>query len=284
MGEHNRRKMENDGFVMVQPRKKRGKSARESQKIRDARAQMQQTEDNYQEEHGPDAAEIAQTLRTCTAIVAKTSFAERVVALVASWCTTGSVVAPNDPVDIVCFGIGRVRSSRTAQHQAGMLFAMMTHAAVADTVLFDPCLHTTERQALAELGCGMIDENEKGAREVQRRTIFYMPHCEGELYNNVIWANRGQLHKIAIFGNSLSSYPSRLAADRYERGLGACAVASAALLEESLENTYQPAEVFNDTCFHSWPNALDVLADVEWPEQPAELYEDVMMSAAVGEK
>ena len=32
------------------------------------------------------------------------------------------------------------------------------------------------------------------------------------------------------------------------------------------------------------PNALDVLADVEWPEQPAELYEDVMMSAAVGEK
>ena len=32
------------------------------------------------------------------------------------------------------------------------------------------------------------------------------------------------------------------------------------------------------------PNALDVLADVEWPEQPAELYEDLMMSAAVGEQ
>ena len=122
------RGMENDGFVMVQPRKKRGKSARESQKIRDARARMQQTEDNYQEEHGPDATQIAQTLRTCTAIVAKTSFAERVVGMVARWCTTGSVVAPSDPVDIVCFGIGRVRSSRTAQHQAGMLFAMMTHA------------------------------------------------------------------------------------------------------------------------------------------------------------
>lgn len=58
---------------------------------------------------------------------------------------------------------------------------MLCVTAVADTVLFDPCLHTTERQALAELGCGMIDENEKGAREVQRRTIFYMPHCEGNL-------------------------------------------------------------------------------------------------------
>ena len=32
------------------------------------------------------------------------------------------------------------------------------------------------------------------------------------------------------------------------------------------------------------PNALDVLADVKWPEQPAELYEDLMMSAALGEK
>merc|ERR1711865_949331 len=133
----------------------------ESQKIRDARAQLLQTESDYHEEHGPDAPQIVQTLQTCTAIVAKTAFAEQLVATVASWC---AVVPSNDAIDIVCYGIGRVRSSRTAQHQAGMLLAMMEHPAITDVLLYDPCLHHSESDALELLGCQMITNNEKGVR------------------------------------------------------------------------------------------------------------------------
>ena len=89
-----------------------------------------------------------------------------------------------------------------------------------------------------------------------------------------MWANKNQLHKIAIVANSLSSYPGRLSAERYEQGSGTCAAATVSpfpsvavlwlgvviaciwvqclLLEVPLENTYHPPKVFNDTCFHTW--------------------------------
>ncbi|KAL0027604.1 hypothetical protein WJX79_001199 [Trebouxia sp. C0005] len=44
-------------------------------------------------------------------------------------------------------------------------------------------------------------------------TLFYMPHCDCHLYNNLLQANWGphQLHKIAILGNSFHSYVQRWA-------------------------------------------------------------------------
>ena len=37
-----------------------------------------------------------------------------------------------------------------------------------------------------------------------------MPHCPLRLYTNVLYANWGNLEHILLFGNSLSSYASRL--------------------------------------------------------------------------
>ena len=39
-------------------------------------------------------------------------------------------------------------------------------------------------------------------RESTRATLFFMPHCESDLTNQVLAANGRQLHSVAILGNS----------------------------------------------------------------------------------
>ena len=55
--------------------------------------------------------------------------------------------------------------------------------------VFDP-VHTEEDlQALEALGVEPLEE-EKGARYgIAEPTLFFMPHCPRQLYNNVLWAN-----------------------------------------------------------------------------------------------
>lgn len=47
---------------------------------------------------------------------------------------------------------------------------------------------------------------------MNRPTLFYMPHCEEWMYDNVLAANWGseQLRRVAILGNSFRNYYDRL--------------------------------------------------------------------------
>ena len=88
----------------------------------------------------------------------------------------------------------------------------------------------------------------------------------GELYSNVIWANREQLDSILIFGNSLTMYEGLLEPNRYAQGMPAviCAMVRSinsrrspegvqgALKEINIQNSYNPQEIFNNTSLHSW--------------------------------
>eukprot|EP00941_MAST-03F_sp_MAST-3F-sp1_P002856 g2856.t1 len=72
---------------------------------------------------------------------------------------------------------------------------------------FDPLTSTEEKEFLATKDILCIDKNEEGKRKVERETLFFMPHCDKWLYNNVIWANWGSfLSKIVIIGNTFSTY------------------------------------------------------------------------------
>ena len=59
----------------------------------------------------------------------------------------------------------------------------------------------------------MLEEDEEGGRHVEAPTLFYMPHCEAVLYDNLLKANwsRASLPLLAIIGNSFKTY-----ADRWE--------------------------------------------------------------------
>ena len=48
----------------------------------------------------------------------------------------------------------------------------------------------------------VLDDNQVGHHVATGRTLFFMPHCDCSLYNNLVKANWGpqQMHKIAILG------------------------------------------------------------------------------------
>ncbi|KAL3530287.1 hypothetical protein ACH5RR_009609 [Cinchona calisaya] len=48
----------------------------------------------------------------------------------------------------------------------------------------------------------------QGRRQASRPTLFFMPHCEGGLYDNLLQANWGisMLNQIVLFGNSFEAY------------------------------------------------------------------------------
>jgi len=135
--------------------------------------------------------------------------------------------------------------------------------------VYDPILCVTEQQALQAMGCEILPTNQDGnfAARKERPTLFYMPHCEAELYNNVLVANWGPaLGQICILGNSLRSYAERLPLTRWETNMTAVARSLPYLEEFPVQNTYKPADVFNDTGFHVWPRIPQCPEDIEWQQ------------------
>jgi hypothetical protein len=74
--------------------------------------------------------------------------------------------------------------------------------------VYDPVLSPSECRVMEGMGCLMIGVDEEGLKSIQTHTIFYMPHCEDWLYNNVLQANwmPEKLNQLVILGNSFRSY------------------------------------------------------------------------------
>lgn len=119
-------------------------------------------------------------------------------------------------IEIVVYGVGSLMDSAVARCQLALsrLLANEIQVEFAPVLVFDPVLTAGEKEAMEEIGCTPIQENEEGRRVAVGPTLFYMPHCEAHLYDNVLKANRsspGSLKKIAILGNSFRSYQERWA-------------------------------------------------------------------------
>jgi len=158
-------------------------------------------------------------------------------------------------VGLVCFGVGCVGTSHVAQHQAGLFLLLrdwLVEAGlkVAPFCVYDPILCEQEKEAMEAMGCHVLETNHDGAHPLPRehRCVVYMPHCEAELYNNLLAANWGhQIRSLCVLGNSLRSYAERLPASRWEAHMPAVARSLPWLDDHALENTYKPNDVFNDT-------------------------------------
>ncbi|KAL6327416.1 hypothetical protein AAG906_019729 [Vitis piasezkii] len=53
---------------------------------------------------------------------------------------------------------------------------------IGDIEVFDPILSATESRVLEALGCSVLSVNEQGRRQASKPILFFMPHCEAELY------------------------------------------------------------------------------------------------------
>ncbi|KAI9087365.1 hypothetical protein K1719_030685 [Acacia pycnantha] len=121
------------------------------------------------------------------------------------------VLGSETEMQMVIYGIGSIKSEKddTPKLQLSLAILMKKDFAwIGEIQVFDPILSTIEIQVLESLGCTVLSINEHGRRQTQKPTIFFMPHCDVDLYNNLLEANwePNLLSNVIIFGNSFDTY------------------------------------------------------------------------------
>lgn len=191
------------------------------------------------------------------------------------------------PQEIVCYGIGDIVNSRIARLQLAMALFIASEINLdrAAVSFYDPVLTHGGAEVLKKLGVTVTEENVHCKRRVPDggHSLFFMPHCDREMYNNVIGANiidaesstadgdaKGcplsaeggsssrsstiAFTNLSILGNSFSAYEER---SPYDEALQRCEhllVAASRCAEQPLRDLgeeFGPG-VFNDTALHTF--------------------------------
>lgn len=112
-------------------------------------------------------------------------------------------------LQMVIYGIGSIESYEPPRLQLSLAILLKRKFNwIGNIEVFDPILSATESRVLEALGCTVLSVNEQGRRCALKPTMFFMPHCEAELYDNLLRANWGvdMLNRIVLFGNSFETY------------------------------------------------------------------------------
>ncbi|XP_078585431.1 SRR1-like protein [Branchiostoma floridae x Branchiostoma japonicum] len=183
--------------------------------------------------------------------------------------------------DIVCYGLGRFSGCVTARYQLGFLLLLRDVLKVPGSCfVYDPLFSPGEEQLLEKLGFQHIQKNEEGKRPVNKRTLFYMPHCGKPLYNNLLWSNWGpRLSNLAVLGNSLSNMALRCTSQELEKAAFYIHSILDYTKEFPLPNNFHFLDIFNDTSLHLfpvtdrspppslWQQAAEPVYDLDWQEE-----------------
>ncbi|GAB2283397.1 sensitivity to red-light reduced protein [Dionaea muscipula] len=110
---------------------------------------------------------------------------------------------------MVIYGIGSIESFDPPRLQLSLAILMKREIDwIGDIEVFDPVLSATESRVLEALGCTVLTIDEQARRKAVKPTLFFMPHCEAVLYNNLLEANweKELLSNMVLFGNSFEAY------------------------------------------------------------------------------
>lgn len=119
------------------------------------------------------------------------------------------VLGSEKKMHMVIYGIGSIESFEPPRLQLSLAILMKRNFDwIGEIEVFDPIISLTESKVLTSLGCSVLSINEQGRRQALKPTLFFMPHCEAELYDNLLEANWGvdQLNRLIVFGNSFGAY------------------------------------------------------------------------------
>ncbi|MCO5586513.1 hypothetical protein L7F22_040453 [Adiantum nelumboides] len=112
-------------------------------------------------------------------------------------------------LDVVLYGLGSIAYSEASRCQLALILLLKERFSWVGIIeVYDPVLSHSECTVIKELGCLPVALNEKGRRPIAGPTLFYMPHCEGWLYDNLLQANWAPcaFRQIVILGNSFKAY------------------------------------------------------------------------------
>ncbi|KAJ2776619.1 hypothetical protein GGI18_004319 [Coemansia linderi] len=119
------------------------------------------------------------------------------------------------PEEIVCYGIGSL-ATQVSQWQLALVL-LINEDLNMGMWAYDPVAIASDCETLDRFGVSIIAENEQAKRKVTKRTLFFMPHCEEFLYNNVLSANWSpeSLSRVLIIGNHLGRYKDTQSSEEF---------------------------------------------------------------------
>ncbi|XP_058103906.1 protein SENSITIVITY TO RED LIGHT REDUCED 1 [Magnolia sinica] len=110
---------------------------------------------------------------------------------------------------MVIYGIGSIGSYDPSRLQLALAILLQRDFDwIGRIEIFDPVISAVESRVMAALDCSVLSVDEQGRRAAEEPTLFFMPHCEAVLYDNLIEANwrPERLNRIVVFGNSFGHY------------------------------------------------------------------------------
>ncbi|MED6186000.1 sensitivity to red-light reduced protein [Stylosanthes scabra] len=119
------------------------------------------------------------------------------------------VLGSETKMEMVIYGIGSIESYEPPRLQLSLAILMRRDFSwIGNIEVYDPVLSLSESRVIESLGCSVMSVNEHGRREARLPTLFFMPHCEKWLYNNLLQANwkLNLLRNMVLFGNSFETY------------------------------------------------------------------------------
>ncbi|CAA7032193.1 unnamed protein product [Microthlaspi erraticum] len=172
------------------------------------------------------------------------------------------VLASETQLQMVMYGIGSIESYESPRLQLSIAILMKREFDwVGDIEVFDPVLSATESSVLESLGCTVLSVNEQARREALKPTLFFMPHCEANLYSNLLQANWrfDRLSRIALFGNSFQMYEEQVTLDpevvrATKRIVAARGIASEFAIETVSDEFFA---AFHDSSWHFFSAGVD---------------------------
>lgn len=157
-------------------------------------------------------AKLMQKIKVCLKKIETSNFFSSLMDQVQSQDIVDSVyrvLGSEQKMQMVIYGIGSLESYEPPRMQLSLALLLQKHCSwIGDLEVFDPVLSATETRLLETLGCSVLSVNEHGRRKALKPTLFYMPHCEAELYDNLLQANWkvDMLKNIVLLGNSFKAY------------------------------------------------------------------------------
>ncbi|XP_076887162.1 protein SENSITIVITY TO RED LIGHT REDUCED 1-like [Bidens hawaiensis] len=204
--------VKDDDWTIVLPRRKNQK--RRLPKLKSAKQQQEQTHWTPTDlETTPERElKLMQKMQICIEKLEKsrffTVFLDQIVTSEAADCFY-NITKSERKINMVIYGIGSIESFDSPRLQLSLAVLMKRKLDwIGEIEVFDPIISLTESKVFEELNCRVLSVNEQGMRKVVDPILFFMPHCEVELYDNLLKTNwrYDSLNKIILFGNSFEKY------------------------------------------------------------------------------